>query len=87
MRFVPMTDLQAARVNSAIASGKDPSVFLSPNQIRMLASVKAHPGLAWKNLIGADDLQKSWDNVAALSNLGRLEEYIEFPDVSSAQIR
>ena len=66
LRFVPMTELQSARVNSAIASGNDPGMYLSPGQRRMLEYIKSHPSKEWKNLIGIDDLRRPWDEVVAL---------------------
>lgn len=33
-RFIPMTPLQASRVNSALGNGQDPQVFLSPRQLK-----------------------------------------------------
>jgi len=66
LRFVPMTELQSARVNSAIASGNDPAVYLSPGQRRMLEYIKSHPSEEWKNLIGIDELRRPWDEVVSL---------------------
>jgi Thioredoxin-like len=55
-RFIPMTELQAARVNSSISRGQDPRRLLSPRQLRLLDRVEARPKAIWQNLIGHDDL-------------------------------
>jgi hypothetical protein len=55
-RFVPMTPTQASRVNAAIHSSRDPDAILSPSQLKLLASIKAHPNAGWRNVIGTDDL-------------------------------
>lgn len=39
LRFLPLTPLQARRVESVIAAGKDPSSLLSPRQRRLLTRV------------------------------------------------
>jgi hypothetical protein len=41
LRFLPLTALQATRVNSAIESGTDVQRLLSPRQVKLLARVKA----------------------------------------------
>lgn len=70
-RFVPMTATQASRVNAAIHSSGDPVAILSPSQLRLLASIKAHPNAGWRNVIGTDDLHKAFSEakrVAASDN-------------------
>jgi Thioredoxin-like/Peptide methionine sulfoxide reductase len=52
-RAVPMTDLQAARVNSLLAKGQSPDEVLSPRQIALAKQAKNDPK-ANKNLIGKD---------------------------------
>lgn len=42
-KYVPMLPIQASRINSAIAYGQDPVVFLSKNQLDLLAHFKSHP--------------------------------------------
>ena len=67
VRYVPMTSVQACRINSAIANGKDYKIFLSPVQIKFLDYINNNPKKEWENLIGSNNLQKDWDN--AISKL------------------
>lgn len=53
-RGIPMTELQATRVNSALAKGEDPSRFLSPRQVDLLKTVKARPDVKWPLAVGVD---------------------------------
>jgi hypothetical protein len=55
-RFVPMTRLQALRVNSALTMGRDPDVVLSPRQVRLRGLAMAHPDAAWPVAAGTKDL-------------------------------
>ena len=59
-RHVPMTELQAMRVNAAIPEKKDPKRFLSPGQLRLLSSIEKSPSAAWPVAIGTDDLVTAW---------------------------
>lgn len=58
-RNVPMTDLQAAKVNSAIGSGQSPDHLLSPRQLEFLNFAKSK---STANRIG-EDFAKSWNNL------------------------
>lgn len=60
-RFVPMTALQAARLNSALASRQDPTYLLSPRQQAVLQYYEKRPDLRWKSLIGVP-LELAWEN-------------------------
>lgn len=60
-RFVPMTELQAARLNSALASKQDPTYLLSPRQQAFLQYYELRSDLRWKSLIGVP-LELAWDN-------------------------
>ncbi|MHC5110026.1 MAG: VPGUxxT family thioredoxin-like (seleno)protein, type 2 [Planctomycetota bacterium] len=51
-RFLPMTLLQAARVNAAIGAKQDPTPMLSPGQRALMESIKRHPLAGWSNAIG-----------------------------------
>lgn len=62
-RSVPMTALQACRVNAAIAGGADANEFLSPRQRRLLTAIRAAPDRPWPNLIGVDDLAEAWGRI------------------------
>jgi hypothetical protein len=44
---VAMTSAQAARVNAAVAAGRDPSAWLSPRQRAAAAAIAADPGRGW----------------------------------------
>lgn len=47
LRYLPMTTLQALRVNAALGNGTDPDRWLSPNQLELAAAlpalVREHP--------------------------------------------
>lgn len=58
-RYLPMTELQAARANSLMANGKSPEEVLSPRQIELARQIKANPKKNWKPAIGKDILE-SW---------------------------
>ena len=62
-RFVPMTQLQAVKVNSMIGQRKVPDVLLSPKQLVLLKQIQANPNGQWKNQINADFVQ-AWGEVA-----------------------
>jgi len=57
LRFVPMTPLQATRVNAALSQRRDAQRLLSPQQRRLGALVTAHPDAGWTSQIGSSDLQ------------------------------
>ena len=67
-RFVPMTQLQAAKVNSLIGSGKSPSSILSPRQLALAAHIQANPKKRWKNAIN-EDLVEAWKGLENLDKL------------------
>jgi hypothetical protein len=56
LRFVPMTPLQATRVNARVGKGLSLDGWLSPSQRRLLEAVKKHPDADWPPAIGADFL-------------------------------
>ena len=56
LRFVPMTPLQAARVNATVRAG-DPAGYLAPSQIDLLRRIEAAPEAGWKSMIGVDFLE------------------------------
>lgn len=60
MRFVPMTPMQACRVNSAIGAGKDAKPLLSPRQAALFETVKVNLTAGWPDAVGAEDLAKAW---------------------------
>jgi hypothetical protein len=58
-RYLPMTELQAARANSLLAGGKSPDEVLSPRQIELARQIKANPKKNWKPVIGKS-VTESW---------------------------
>ena len=58
LRFVPMTSMQAMRVNGRLKSGSHLEL-LSPSQRKLLRSIQAHPDAEWKSAIGKD-ITKAW---------------------------
>ncbi|MGE3182423.1 MAG: VPGUxxT family thioredoxin-like (seleno)protein, type 2, partial [Phycisphaerae bacterium] len=53
-RHVPMTEMQAARVNAAIGTSGNPQEFLSPRQIALYQQIaETKPG-GWPSYVGAD---------------------------------
>lgn len=55
-RYIPMTTLQACRVNSLIGKNASPDEWLSPRQLALLKKVGENPKRNWKNMIGRKDL-------------------------------
>ena len=53
-RFVPMTEMQAAKVNSQIGRRKSFSDYLSPRQIALADKVKANPEMNWETAVNVD---------------------------------
>lgn len=71
-RAVPMTPMQAMRVNSAIATSMDPAAYLSPRQLALAELVKASSRKEWPMLAGESDLRGSWRAAAErLNDLNR----------------
>ena len=66
LRFVPMTETQAARVNAAIGQGGNPERFLSPRQKDLLRLIKESSGAGWRNCIG-EDFVAAWNHALAVA--------------------
>ncbi len=66
LKNVPMTQLQACRINSAIGRKTDPRGFLSPRQIQLLSIVERHPKALWPMAAGATDLAAAWKHAQAV---------------------
>jgi hypothetical protein len=59
-RFIPMTSLQACRVNSLIGNNLSPDDLLSPRQLAILKNVEGNPKKPWKDMVGRKDLARAW---------------------------
>ncbi len=58
-RFVPMTPMQAARVNAAVAGGRSPAPFLSPRQIALHDASAKSGRNDLPVMIGRSDLEQA----------------------------
>jgi len=58
LRFVPMTELQATRINARIGHG-DFEEILSPSQLDLLRRIRANPKAGWQPAIGKP-LLEAW---------------------------
>jgi len=65
-RYVPMTNLQASRVNSAIAGGQSPERLLSPSQLKLHEFIKNHPDYEWQNSVASNDFTKAWNTAMTI---------------------
>ena len=72
-RHVPMSPMQATRVNGAIGSRRDPTQLLSPRQREILHLVERHPRAGWPTFVGNISLPDAWAGVQ------RVVEGISFP--------
>lgn len=63
-RFLPMTRLQAARVNAALGEGRPPESYLSPGQCILMDRIRSGPSRFKKNLIGKD-FANAWSEFEA----------------------
>jgi len=61
-RFVPMTQLQAVKVNSLIGQRQLPDALLSPRQLALLKTIQANPNGQWKNRIN-EDFVAGWTEI------------------------
>lgn len=67
LKFVPMTALQAVRVNAALGDKRDPTKTLSPRQRALYEVIQKQPDAGWKNVIGATDLVGAWSAAQAIA--------------------
>jgi hypothetical protein len=58
LQFLPMTELQATRINARIGHGEFEGM-LSPSQLDLLRRIRAHPKAGWKPAIGKP-LLEAW---------------------------
>jgi len=68
-KYIPMTSLQASKVNSAIGNGKSPDHLLSEKQLQLLSYIKDNSSLDWTSCIGAD-IAKCWNEAIELTSRG-----------------
>lgn len=61
-KYVPMTELQAARANSLVGKNKSPDHILSPRQLALYQFIQSQPKRAWKNMIGINIIS-AWSQV------------------------
>ncbi len=66
-RYVPMLQLQASLVNSAIGSRSSPDIYLSPRQLIILSYVKKNPNLGWIYTIGRDEITTTWNDTLRIA--------------------
>ena len=64
-RYLPMTTLQACRVNSLVGQGQSPDALLSARQLALLQNIQANPKRNWKSMIGRTDLATAWAEIQA----------------------
>lgn len=64
---VPMTGIQACRVNAAVGSKSDARIYLSPRQSQLLSVIEKHPDAGWPDATGRDDLAAAWREAAAVA--------------------
>ena len=65
LKQIPMTELQALKVNRALATGGAPEDYLSPRQIEMANQLRSGAHKKSRNRI-SDDFVKSWNEVTSL---------------------
>ena len=59
-QYLPMTELQATKVNSSIGEGKSPNQWLSQKQLALLEIIQTKPQKAWPSAIGVS-IEDAWD--------------------------
>jgi len=65
-KYVPMTNLQIARVNAALGSLQSPDSFLSPRQLELYKYIQNHQELNWPNALSSNDFNSSWNQTVSL---------------------
>ncbi|MEO1174564.1 MAG: thioredoxin family (seleno)protein [Myxococcota bacterium] len=60
LRFVPLTDTQASRVNAALGQRANPLVHLSPGQREIYSAIKRQNGAGWTSQIGRRDFARAY---------------------------
>ncbi|MCZ6638469.1 MAG: hypothetical protein O6849_03040, partial [Candidatus Dadabacteria bacterium] len=67
-RYVPMTNLQIARVNASLGSLRSPDSFLSPRQLELYKYIENHQELNWPNSLRSSDFNTAWNKTISLLN-------------------
>ena len=63
-RALPLTELQAVRVNARIAREEAFDDLLSPRQRELAARIRARPDVGWPGLVGVE-IAEAWGRMAA----------------------
>jgi len=63
LSHVPLTPLQAARVNAIVGTKGDPLPLLTPAQRALLERIRAEPDAGWPDAIGVG-LREAWQRIA-----------------------
>ncbi|TDI90347.1 MAG: hypothetical protein E2O72_04310 [Candidatus Dadabacteria bacterium] len=66
--YVPMTNLQIARVNASLGSLRSPDSFLSPRQLELYKYIENHQELNWPNSLRSSDFNAAWNKTISLLN-------------------
>lgn len=67
-RYLPMTELQKARVNAAIGSLHSPDTYLSPNQLELFGYITKNKDSNWPDLIESENFESSWARAVSMVN-------------------
>ena len=59
-RYLPLTDIQAARVNAAVGRRQDVTSHLSPSQTELYDIIRRHPRASWPLAIDNPDFRNAW---------------------------
>ncbi|MGB0525216.1 MAG: VPGUxxT family thioredoxin-like (seleno)protein, type 2 [Flammeovirgaceae bacterium] len=69
-RFVPMTELQKIRVNTALSQRQSPWQYLSARQVALHKYIDKHPNKGWKNVIESNAFFADWRHAFELADNG-----------------
>ena len=67
LKFVPMTELQAMRINAELGAKKDGLGWLSPRQKELLVAIQKSPDAGWPVALGAEDIVVAWDQAQKIA--------------------
>ncbi len=66
-KYLPMTELQALRINRAIHRKQNPGQYLSPSQVRLLSTIEKNEQAQWPIAIGATNITQAWASAQAVA--------------------